>query len=61
MQFALTDMKLRLLDQRMTILGVDPKDPVQIFQLNTISQNVSNLVRVRAGREMICLGEKWSC
>lgn len=42
MQFSLTRMKLELLDQWMTIHGVDPKDPVQVFQLNTISQNASN-------------------
>jgi hypothetical protein len=42
MQFALTDMKLVLIDQWMTIHGVDPKDPVQVFQLNTISPNVSS-------------------
>ena len=38
MQFSLTRMKLELLDQWMTIHGVDPKDPVQVFQLNTISR-----------------------
>ena len=38
MQFSLTRMKLELLDQWMTIHGVDPKDPVQAFQLNTIPQ-----------------------
>jgi hypothetical protein len=38
MQFSLTRMKLELRDQWMTIHGVDPKDPVQVFQLNTISR-----------------------
>jgi hypothetical protein len=47
MQFALTRMKLELLDQWMIIHGVDPKDPVQVFQLNTISQK--GLVRGFAG------------
>jgi len=42
MQFSLTRMKMELLDQWMTIHGVDPKDPVQVLQLNTISQNASN-------------------
>jgi len=42
MQFSLTRMKLELINQWMTIHGVNHKDPVQVFQLNTISQNVSS-------------------
>ena len=34
-------MKLELLDQWMTIHGMNPKDPVQVFQLNTVSQKTS--------------------
>ena len=42
MQFALTRMKLELINHWMLVHGVDPKDPVQVFQLNTISQSVSS-------------------
>ena len=54
MQFSLTRMKLELLNQWMTIHGVDPKDSVQVLELNTISQNrmVSGLTSDLPWREM---------
>jgi hypothetical protein len=54
MQFSLTRMKLKLLDQWMIIHGVDPKDPMQVLQRNTISQNrmASGLTSDLPWREM---------